>query len=38
VKFLYFDPLATLSADARRRWADPAERDAMMSDALAHAG
>jgi len=33
-KFLYFDPLATLSATARHRWHSPAERDQIISTAL----
>src|SRR6202034_916227 len=33
-KFLYFDPLATLSATARHRWQSPAERDQIISTAL----
>ena len=34
-RFLYFDPLRTLSAEARGRWTDPAERRRMIDDALA---
>jgi lysine 2,3-aminomutase len=33
-KFLYFDPLLTLGADARQRWLDPFERKQLISDAL----
>jgi len=33
-KFLYFDPLLTLSESARQRWAIPAERDQMISNVL----
>jgi lysine 2,3-aminomutase len=36
--FLYFDPIDTLSAPAQARWAVPALQDAMIRDALAHAG
>jgi lysine 2,3-aminomutase len=35
VKFLYFDPLATLSKSARERWALPREREAILSAAAA---
>ena len=36
--FVYFDPLDTLSADARARWHDPATGEAMIADAVAAAG
>ena len=32
--YLYFDPVEALSADAQARWRDPAEQEAMISDAL----
>ena len=35
--FLYFDPVDTLAPEARARWADPAEQDRMIDDALAAA-
>lgn len=35
--FLYFDPLHALSDDARARWADPREQQAMIDAALAAA-
>jgi lysine 2,3-aminomutase len=35
VKFLYFDPLKTLSATARKRWLDAGERDQIIAGALA---
>jgi len=35
--FLYFDPIDTLSPEAQARWADPAEQDRMIEDALAQA-
>jgi lysine 2,3-aminomutase len=35
VKFLYFDPLQTLSPDVRRRWSNPVERDQIIAGALA---
>ncbi len=35
--FLYFDPLHQLSAAVRRRWADPAEGDAMVRSAIRRA-
>jgi len=38
VKFLYFDPLLTLSEPVRRRWSDAAERDQIISEALDAAG
>jgi hypothetical protein len=38
VKFLYFDPVWTLSKTARERWALPEDRQAMISDALVAAG
>jgi lysine 2,3-aminomutase len=34
-KFLYFDPLQTLSPDVRRRWSNPIERDQIITTALA---
>jgi lysine 2,3-aminomutase len=34
VKFLYFDPLLTLSESARHRWSLPAGRDQIISGAL----
>jgi len=34
VKFLYFDPLLTLSESVRRRWSIPAERAQIISGAL----
>jgi lysine 2,3-aminomutase len=34
VKFLYFDPLLTLSEPVRQRWSIPAERDQIISNAL----
>jgi lysine 2,3-aminomutase len=34
VKFLYFDPLRTLSGDARKRWGVAGEREEMISSAL----
>jgi lysine 2,3-aminomutase len=33
-KFLYFDPLLSLGEEARWRWTQPAERRAMIDDAL----
>ena len=36
-KFLYFDPIASLDDEARWRWSVPAERRAMIDDALAAA-
>jgi len=33
-RYLYFDPLRTLSADARARWADPREQERMIAEAL----
>jgi lysine 2,3-aminomutase len=36
--YLYFDPVDTLPAAARARWADPSEREAMVTDALRAAG
>jgi lysine 2,3-aminomutase len=35
--FMYFDPLHQLSTAVQRRWADPAEHDAMTSAALSKA-
>jgi lysine 2,3-aminomutase len=35
VKFLYFDPLLTLSETARHRWSIPAERAQIITSALA---
>lgn len=32
--FLYFDPLHKLSAEAQRRWADPAQREEMVCNAI----
>jgi lysine 2,3-aminomutase len=32
--FLYFDPIDTLSPEAQARWADPAEQEHMIADAL----
>ena len=34
VKFLYFDPLLTLSESARQKWSLPGERDQIISNAL----
>ncbi len=34
VKFLYFDPLQTLSEGARQRWLVPAEREQIIARAL----
>lgn len=34
--FLYFDPLHRLSESAQRRWADSAQREAMVQDAIRH--
>lgn len=34
VKFLYFDPIQTLSKTAQARWADSDEQESMISDAL----
>jgi lysine 2,3-aminomutase len=36
--FLYFDPVDTLTPEARARWADPAEQDRMVEDATRAAG
>jgi lysine 2,3-aminomutase len=36
--FLYFDPIDTLSPAAQARWADPAQQERMIQDALARAG
>ncbi|MCA9544396.1 MAG: KamA family radical SAM protein [Myxococcales bacterium] len=33
--FLYFDPIDQLDADAQARWADPAEQEKMLAEALA---
>lgn len=33
-RYLYFDPLRTLGADAQARWADPDERERMIAEAL----
>lgn len=33
VRFLYFDPLQSLSAEAQARWSDPGEREAMVREA-----
>ena len=35
--FLYFDPLYLLPAEGQRRWADPAQHQAIMDEALAGA-
>jgi lysine 2,3-aminomutase len=35
--FLYFDPLHQLSTTTQRRWAEPAEQQQMVDDALAKA-
>jgi lysine 2,3-aminomutase len=35
VKFLYYDPLQTLSETAQSRWADPAGRQQIIAEALA---
>lgn len=35
-KFLFFDPLASLTDDARWRWSKPCERRAMIDEALAN--
>jgi lysine 2,3-aminomutase len=35
--FTYFDPLHSLPAQQQRRWNHPAEQQAMVQDALAHA-
>ena len=37
VGFLYFDPLRTLSQEARQAWANPSSRQQMLSQALAKA-
>ena len=37
-RFFYFDPIDSLSTEARARWADPVERRAVMDRALALAG
>ena len=34
-KFLYFDPISSLEAEAQWRWTQPGERRAMIDDALA---
>lgn len=36
--FLYFDPIEQLPPEGRARWADPAEHDVMVREALARAG
>ncbi|MEK0447948.1 MAG: hypothetical protein RL088_216, partial [Verrucomicrobiota bacterium] len=36
-KFLFFDPISSLGSDWQRRWTQPAERRAMIDDALARA-
>lgn len=36
--FLYFDPVALLPAEGQARWADPAEHEVMIAEALAAAG
>lgn len=35
--FLYFDPVDTLAPEVQARWADPAEQDRMVADAVAAA-
>ncbi|HLU67668.1 MAG TPA: KamA family radical SAM protein [Kofleriaceae bacterium] len=35
--FLYFDPIDTLAPEVQARWADPAEQDRMIADAVAAA-
>ena len=35
--FMYFDPLHQLSTAVQRRWADPAEHEQMIGNALAKA-
>ncbi len=35
--FVYFDPIDTLAPEAQARWADPAEQDRMVDDAVAAA-
>jgi lysine 2,3-aminomutase len=35
--FMYFDPLHQLSTHQQRRWAEPAEQEVMVTDALAKA-
>jgi lysine 2,3-aminomutase len=35
--FMYFDPLHQLSTHQQRRWADPAEQEVMVADALGKA-
>src|SRR5262249_12294410 len=35
--FLYFDPIDLLPAEGQRRWADPAQHDVMIEEALAAA-
>jgi lysine 2,3-aminomutase len=35
--FTYFDPIHGLPAHQQRRWSHPAEQQAMIQDALAHA-
>ena len=35
--FMYFDPLHQLSTSTQRRWAEPAERQEMIDDAIAKA-
>ena len=35
--YLYFDPIRLLSEEGQRRWADPAEHDVMVRDAIAAA-
>ena len=34
VKFLYFDPIASLDDEHQWRWSNPIERQAMIDDAL----
>jgi lysine 2,3-aminomutase len=36
--FLYFDPIDRLPEEGRRRWADPAQHEVMVSEALAAVG
>ena len=35
--YFYFDPLHLLPPEVQKRWAIPAEQDAMLATALAHA-
>ncbi|MFN3199185.1 MAG: KamA family radical SAM protein [Bradymonadia bacterium] len=36
--FFYFDPVALLPEEGRRRWADPSEHDAIINEALSAIG